>query len=89
MFQIILSILTIIGLIIAALVVVRKRKRAGITGIKSALPSICFFLIAVTNLLANWFNFLGVVSWGITIGLLIVGAYFTRYLPLPEEKTFS
>ena len=57
----------------------------GITGIKSALTSITFFLIAITNILAYWFHFMGLVSWTITVILLILGAYFTRYMPMSES----
>jgi len=76
---IILSIILVIALIFSISVVVRKRKNAGITGIKSVLTSICFYLIAITNLLAYWFDFLGLISWSITVILLILGAYFTKY----------
>lgn len=83
----ILSVILIFSLLISILVMIRKRKQAGITGMKTALTSICFYLIAITNLMAYWFHFLGLVSWTITIILLILGAYFTRYLPTPEEVT--
>ncbi|MDL4842361.1 hypothetical protein [Aquibacillus rhizosphaerae] len=46
---------------------------------KSALSPICLYLIAITNLLAYWFDFMGIVSWSMTIILLMLGAYFTRY----------
>ena len=75
MLQIILSIILIITLILSIIVVVKKRKKAGTTGIKSALTSICFFLIAIINLLAYWFNFI----------LLILGAYFTKYMRISES----
>ncbi|WP_421383723.1 hypothetical protein ACOJQI_03835 [Bacillus salacetis] len=75
------TVLLILALIVSGIYVYRKRKAAGITGIKTALTSICFYLIAVTNLLALWFDFIGLVSWMVTLILLIAGAYFTRYLP--------
>ncbi|MBM7553464.1 hypothetical protein [Thalassobacillus pellis] len=59
-----------------------KRKKAGITGIKSAIPSICFFLIALINFAANTMDLLGSISWFLTITLIIVGASFTKYLPI-------
>lgn len=83
----ILSVILIFSLLISISVMIRKRKQAGITGMKTALTSLCFYLIAITNLMAYWFHFLGLVSWTITIILLILGAYFTRYLPTPEEVT--
>ncbi|MGM0753950.1 MAG: hypothetical protein ACQET6_18740 [Bacillota bacterium] len=60
--------------------VVKKRKAAGITGFKTALPSICFFMIAIMNLLAHWLGFRGIISWFLTIVFLFVGAYFTKYM---------
>nr|WP_269412451.1 hypothetical protein [Lentibacillus daqui] len=77
----ILSVITVIVLIVSLFFAVRKRNRAGITGVKSALSAIFLYLLAVTNLLAYWFNFVGIVSWGISIVLLILAAYFTKYIP--------
>ena len=82
MLQIILSIILIITLILSIIVVVKKRKKAGTTGIKSALTSICFFII---NLLAYWFNFMGLFVWFINFILLILGAYFTKYIRISES----
>ena len=82
---IILSILLIGSLIFSSFFVVQKRKQAGVTGMKSALSSICFFLIAITSLLAYWLNFMGILSWAIILILLILGAYFTKYSVTPEK----
>lgn len=79
---IILSLMLIIALVFSIYVGVKKRKRAGISGIKSALTSICFYLIAITNLLSYWFNFMGLLNWTITVVLLILGAYFTKYISI-------
>ncbi len=76
----VLSIILIISLITSVIVLIRKRKKAGVTGMKSTLTSICFYLIAVTNLAAYWFGFLGIFNWILTIILLFAGAYFTKYL---------
>ena len=86
MVPVILSIILIVSLIFSISVVIKKRNKAGVTGIKSALSSICLYLLAVTNLLAYWFNFLGLLSWSITIILLILGAYFTKYIPVSEDE---
>jgi len=85
MIPIILSIILILVLIFSIILVVRKRKRAGITGIKSALTPICFYIIGITNLLAYWFNFMGILNWSISMILLILGAYFTKYMPVSEK----
>src|SRR5699024_7171285 len=85
-YHVILSIILIVLYIFSISVVIKKRKKAGVTGIKSALSSICLYLLAVTNLFAYWFNFLGLLSWSITIILLILGAYFTKYIPVSEDE---
>ena len=73
-----LLVLVILGLSINKIII--KRKEAQITNLKSLGTSICFLLIAVVNLLSYWFDFLGIVSMALTILLLVIGAYFTRYL---------
>lgn len=85
MLPIILSIILILALIFSITLVVQKRKKAGITGIKTALTPICFYLIGITNLLAYWFDFMGLLNWSITVILLILGAYFTKYMPISEK----
>lgn len=77
------TIATLIVLFILLLLVKkisRKRKQAQITDPKSLGTSICFLLIAMVNLFAYWFNFIGIVSMSLTMLLLVIGAYFTRYL---------
>ncbi|WP_137789354.1 hypothetical protein [Bacillus sp. E(2018)] len=81
----ILSVLVLITLIFSITYVIRQRRNQGITGLRTALTSICFFLIAVVNLIAYWFNFLGIWSWGTSVVLLLLGAYFTKYLGKTEQ----
>ncbi|WP_339162716.1 hypothetical protein MHB50_06365 [Siminovitchia sp. FSL H7-0308] len=85
MIPIILTAILLIALIFSIYVVIKKRKKAGVTGIKSALTSICFYLIAITNVLAYWLDFIGLFSWSITMILLILGAYFTRYMFVSQK----
>ncbi|WP_102336333.1 hypothetical protein [Salimicrobium jeotgali] len=85
----IFSIIMTAALIVSILVVVKKRKEAGITGMKSAMTSICFYLVAVTNLAAYSFDMSGLVSWSLTVILLITGAYFTKYLPERKERNYG
>ncbi len=85
MLPIFLTILTVIALVFSISMNVKKRRKAGVTGMKAALTPICFYLIAVTQLLAYWLDFLGIISWTITVLLLIIGAYFTKYLPVKED----
>ncbi|UOB95139.1 hypothetical protein BTI679_24760 [Bacillus wiedmannii] len=52
---------------------------------KSALPSICFFAIAILNFFAYWFSFGGMFTWLFSIVLLLIGAYFTKYIPISKK----
>ncbi|WP_102029043.1 hypothetical protein [Salirhabdus sp. Marseille-P4669] len=77
---IILTIILLVAFLISIMALITKRKKARITGFKSALTPICFYLIVITNVLAYWFGWLGIISWLMTIILLILAAYFTKYL---------
>lgn len=83
----ILSVILILVLMVSISVFVKKRKKAGVTGIKSALTSICLYLMAIINLFAYWFDFSGIVTWTITTVLIILGVYFTKYLPVYKSKS--
>ncbi|WP_085524329.1 hypothetical protein [Tuberibacillus sp. Marseille-P3662] len=85
MFGSIITILSIGALLVAPYIIHKRRKKEGVTGFKSLLTSACFFLIAIINILAYWFDVLGATSWFSTMMLLFVGAYFTKYLPPPED----
>ncbi|MEH3080045.1 hypothetical protein P3W41_03375 [Bacillus paranthracis] len=52
---------------------------------KSALTSICFFSLAIFNLFAYWFQFGGMLTVLFSIVLLLVGAYFTKYIPISKK----
>src|SRR5699024_12726127 len=85
----ILSVILIIALIFSISVVIKKRRKAGVKGIKSALTPICLYLMAIMCLLAYWFNFLDIISWWINIILLILGDYFIKYISVSESKSYS
>ncbi|MEW4329112.1 hypothetical protein Q0N12_20965 [Rossellomorea marisflavi] len=84
MFDIMLAILFIPIFLWTIRVVIRKRKAHGVTGIKSALTPICFLSVGVLNILALLFDFIGLISWGLSVAFLLIGAYFTKY-QMPEE----
>ncbi|MGH2316332.1 hypothetical protein ACRC6Q_01125 [Planococcus sp. SE5232] len=65
--------------------IIKKRKESSAADLKSLGTSICFFLIAIVNLLAYWFDIIGIISMSLTILLLITGAYFSRYLQTDHE----
>ncbi|WP_165995485.1 hypothetical protein [Bacillus sp. Cs-700] len=87
MTPVILTIITVTALFIATFIVFRKRKAAGLTGIKSALTPMFLFLIAIVNLLAYWFDFNGMINWVAMMVFLLLGAYFTKYTFKNENKT--
>ena len=62
-----------------------KREKSGIKGLKSAVTSICFFSLAILNMFAYWFHFGGAFTWLFSIVLLLVGAYFTKYIPISKK----
>ncbi|OLS34017.1 hypothetical protein BTR22_19585 [Alkalihalophilus pseudofirmus] len=79
--------LCVIGGVIYSVFYIRKKRREHeITGWKSLVTSICFISIALISAGANLFGMLGMISWGLIIALLLVGAYYTKYLPIPQEK---
>lgn len=64
---------------------ISKKKKADIKGLKSALTSICFFALAIFNLFAYWFHLDGIFTVLFSIVLLLVGAYFTKYIPISKK----
>ncbi|MBE7121084.1 hypothetical protein [Bacillus cereus] len=85
MLQVMLPFVLILFLVVSMYITYQKRKKAGIKGLKSALTSICCFLIAILNLFAYWFRFGGIFTWLFSIVLLLVGAYFTKYIPISKK----
>lgn len=86
MLKIGLTIITIIILMISISFVIRKRKKLGFTGFKTALTPICFYLIAINSLILVWLEKLGLLFWTINIILLFLAAYFTKFFPKSTQK---
>ncbi len=80
-----LPIIFIFLLVASIYITYQKRKKAEIKGLKSSLTSICFFTLAILNLFSYWFHFGGIFSWLFLIVLLLVGAYFTKYIPISKK----
>lgn len=80
-----LLIVFILIVVVSMYITYEKRKKAGIKGLKSALTSICFFAIAILNFCAYSFNFGSMFTWLFSIVLLLVGAYFTKYIPISKK----
>ncbi|PGK51728.1 hypothetical protein CN918_28470 [Priestia megaterium] len=87
MFDIIYTIFLVILLLVAAASIIIRRKIHNIRGVKPFLSSGCFFIIALLNLLSGWFDFYGMTTWGATLLLILLAAYFTKYLS--DAKSYS
>lgn len=75
----------LIFFLVIAMYIAMTRKKSGIKGLKSAVTSICFFSLAILNMFAYWFHFGGAFTWLFSIVLLLVGAYFTKYIPISKK----
>ncbi|UOQ47062.1 hypothetical protein MUN88_13330 [Gracilibacillus caseinilyticus] len=75
----VLQISLIIAMIISIIYVIRKRKKAGIKGVKSFLTPFCFYLNAIIYLIAYWFDSIGIISWMLMILLFMMAAYFSKF----------
>ena len=84
MLKVMLPFVLIFFLLLRCILLIKKKK-SGIKGLKSALTSICFFSLAILNMFAYWFHFGGAFTWLFSIVLLLVGAYFTKYIPISKK----
>jgi len=82
-----LTIIMLIALTVSTFYLVYQRRRKGITGFKTALTSICFYSIAIINLVAIWTKSLGIITWLLSILLLFLAAYFTKFFPQKRQQT--
>ncbi|MCA0992079.1 hypothetical protein [Pseudalkalibacillus hwajinpoensis] len=78
MLEIILTMVFAVVFIIGIYVQVTRRKRAGLTGVKSAIAPICFMMSAALNPLGYWFGFLGLISLLGSMLFLFLGAYYLK-----------
>lgn len=84
MLKVMLPFVLIFFLLLRCILLIKKKK-SGIKGLKSAVTSICFFSLAILNMFAYWFHFGGAFTWLFSIVLLLVGAYFTKYIPISKR----
>ncbi|UOQ91709.1 hypothetical protein MUO14_14275 [Halobacillus shinanisalinarum] len=85
--------LFIVAFIISLFIVIKRAKkykqRTGTYGpFKMYLSSICLYMVAVVNFIVLSFELLGIGSWMLTITLLVLGAYFTKYLSDEDKKRY-
>ncbi|PFW75805.1 hypothetical protein COL23_13275 [Priestia aryabhattai] len=53
---------------------------------KELLSSLCFYIISINCFLSMWLNYNGTISWIINMMLLLLAAYFTKYLKPNKKK---
>ncbi|UOR10411.1 hypothetical protein [Halobacillus amylolyticus] len=88
-----LQTLFIVALIISLFFVIKRAKkykqRTGTYGsLKMYFSSICLYMVGIVCFIAITFDLLGIGSWIVTTALLILAAYFTRYLNEEEKKRY-
>ncbi|MGB7998547.1 MAG: hypothetical protein WCF60_00385 [Anaerobacillus sp.] len=86
MLEIIVTIVFLVVFLIGIYLQISRRKRAGMTGFKSAISPICFMMSAALNPLGYWFGFIGVYSLLGSMLFLLLGAYFVKYMHVPRER---
>ncbi|UCZ52207.1 hypothetical protein LGQ02_15335 [Bacillus shivajii] len=87
MFNLILMAALMVSLLYFLIQIRRSAKENGREeAIKRNLSSICFYIMAIILLVAMVFDLLGVVVWGLGLILLILAAYFTKYIPKRDLK---
>jgi len=84
--DILLLVIFLCTMLLSIFMLMKKRKKENITGIKTLLTSLCFYGIATLNMAAYLFNFLGLLTFLVTIILLFLAAYFKRYLPRKGDQ---
>ncbi|WP_163528301.1 hypothetical protein [Halobacillus ihumii] len=92
--MLLLQVLFLIALTISLYVFIRRAKhfkrRNGTYGsFKMYMTSLCFFTIGIFNFIILSLDLLGAVSWFITIALLMLGAYFTKFLNDEDRKRYA
>lgn len=75
----------VFAMVVSIVYLIYRRKKLKITGFKTWLTSCCFYSIAIVNMMAYKYNFLGLATFLVTFVLLLLAAYFTKYLPRKEE----
>ncbi|WP_226659109.1 hypothetical protein [Pseudalkalibacillus hwajinpoensis] len=86
MIEIVLTIVFVIVFLIGIYVQIKRRKRAGLTGMKSAISPICFMISAALNPVGYWFGFIGLYSLLGSMLFLLLGAYFLKEMQTADEK---
>lgn len=75
-----------LAMMMSVVFLIMHRRKENITGFKSLLTSFCFYGIAVLNVAAYYFHFLGLATFTMTFILLLLAAYFMKHLPRKEGQ---
>lgn len=87
MFETLMVTITITAVISYVYLLYKKRKNLhNGYGWKSYVTPSVFMMAPLAALVSYLFNFGGIVTWLVLGMLFFTGAYFTKYLPQPEES---
>ncbi len=81
MLKISLTAISCIIFIISIFFLLRSRRKYAITGFKTLLTPICFYIIGILGVIGLWTNSFGLFLWMVMVSLLLLAAYFTKYFP--------
>lgn len=81
MLKISLTAITCIIFIISIFFLLRSRRKYAITGFKTLLTPICFYMIGILGAIGLWTHSFGLFLWILIVSFLLLAAYFTKYLP--------
>lgn len=87
LFPVAMTITYLVIIVIVGYCIYMMRRRKGLNDFKSALTPICFLLVPIMNLAVLWLEWPSIVSWVAFTVLLLLGAYFMKYLPKPEPES--
>lgn len=86
LFPITLTIAYLVIIVIVGYSIYMMRRKKGLNDFKSALTPICFLLVPVMNLIVLGMGWPSIISWTAFTILLLLGAYFMKYLPKHEPE---
>ncbi|KHF38360.1 hypothetical protein [Halalkalibacter okhensis] len=80
-------VITIAVVVFSAAILYHKRTKVkNVHGIKGWVSPVCMVLTPVFMLFAHLFDVVGIISWAVFFVLLLVAAYFTKFMPVPKES---
>ncbi|WP_110111786.1 hypothetical protein [Bacillus sp. CGMCC 1.16541] len=79
--QLSITLILLLATFITMFYVFQKRKKLGLKGWKSAMPSLCMFGVSLSSLGIITFSEIAMMFVMFNLIFLLTGAYFIKYLP--------